>query len=103
MPLREQTTGRSTPKDDGQRAERVYLHSEGVEQREQQVRHLRVLLEHEMPSPLQTPGRATRKDDGQRADVVMVAVAERAAIEHHRVIEQRAVAIGCLLQALDEI
>ena len=42
------------------------------------------------------PGAAAREHDRQRAEVVLVAVAERAAVEHQRMIEKRPVAVGDL-------
>ena len=74
-----------------------------VEHRQQQVRHVRVLREPQMPAALQLPGRAAREDDRQRAEVVLVAVAQRAAVEDQRVIEQRAVAVRRRLQLLEEV
>ena len=51
----------------------------------------------------QLPGRAAGQHNRQRAEIVLVAVAERAAIQHQRVIEQRAVAVGRRLQLLEEV
>ena len=53
--------------------------------------------------PFSCPGRAAGEHDRQRAEVVLVAVAQRAAVEHQRVIQQRAVAVRRLLQLLDEV
>ena len=69
-------------------------HAELVEHREQQVGHVRVLREPQVTAALQLSRCAAGQHDRQRAEVVLVAVAQRAAVEHQRVIEQRAVAVG---------
>ena len=53
--------------------------------------------------PLSCPDGAAGEHDRQRAEVVLVAVAQRAAVQHERVIEQRAVAVRRLLQLVDEV
>src|SRR5688500_20361172 len=74
-------------------AEFLGRHTELVERRGKQVRHPRVLRELQVASALQLSGRAAREHDRQRAEVVLVAVAQRAAIEHQRVIELRPIAV----------
>ena len=77
---------------------------------ERRLRHIGDAMEHrrvrrvaQVAAALQLARRAAGEDDRQRIEVVLVAVAQAAAVEHHRVIEQRAVAVGRRLQLLEEV
>src|SRR5688572_8590116 len=84
-------------------SELLCRHAHLVQHRRQQIRHARVLRKLQVPSPLQLSRRGAGQHDRQRTEVVLVTVTEGAAVEHQRVIEQRAVAVRRLLQPKDEI
>ena len=56
-----------------------------------------------MTSALHAPCCAADDEVRQREVIVRVAVAHVAAVEQHRVVEQRAVAVGRVLQLLQEL
>ena len=74
-------------------AERVDFDVDLVEQRHEQVRLRRVLGAHDVLAALQLAAAAADHDVRQRVVIVRVAVAHVAAVEQHRVIQQRAVAV----------
>src|SRR5262245_33545355 len=62
-----------------------------------------MLRSQDMPITLERSGRASEKNDGERIVVVLVPVAHAASIENHRMVEERAIAIGCRRELVDEI
>src|SRR5688500_197302 len=84
-------------------ADLVHRRAHLVEYGEQQVRHRRVRCVADVAVTLQPSRRAADEHDRQRVVVVLVAVAQAAAVQHHRVVEQVAVAVGRRLQPLEEV
>src|ERR1043166_8676638 len=84
-------------------SQRLLLHSRFVHDGPQQVGHRRVIRIPQMPSTLDAPVRRAHHEVREREVIVRVAVAHVAAVQDHRVVEQRAVAVGRVLQPIEEM
>ena len=84
-------------------AEALHLQARLVEHREVQVRNRRAFGQIDLPAALELAGAAADEDVRQRIIGVHVAVGHVGAVEQHRVVEQRAFAVGCFRQLRDEL
>src|SRR5882672_2040204 len=84
-------------------AQRLKLHSSLIEHRQQEIRHRRVIFIFQVASAFQAALASADQQIRQWEVVMRVAIAHVAAIEQHGVIEQRAIAVGRLVQLVDEL
>src|SRR5262249_28530476 len=78
-------------------AKLILLNPELVQDAQRQFRHWRVCRVLQVPAAFHLAGGASHQDDGKRIMVMLVSVAEGAAVKHQRMVQKVAIAIGRLL------
>src|SRR3954469_2307372 len=84
-------------------AELLLLEIHLRQQADEEVGHRRVLRRANVLAALVLAAATTRDEDRKVGVIVLIAVAEAAAVEDERMIQQGAVAVGRLLQLVQEV